>query len=784
MASNEPSHSGTAHESDGAGPDATRIRRVDSGGRTRTLRNALRGLKKPVTAKSGGTRKNAYAQEARMLARQDTVAAIPNTNDDSDDTQDNDEVQPVVMSGVTASPSVPRRHEAAATRSSDSVATAAATSESDTKNAATESEARMEAKQLHDDSKKTGIPHLDRAISRTKATPRSARRRRRSRLSGRRRSKSKDLDAVVGDKPETMADVVTATQMAADSKLLVRRAAVKLQRRFRERRAIRKKKLRRSEKLRQYRNLQNKSVQLAMAIKANDYNAVVVLIDEVAEQRLRFDKKWRDAAERPDKVDWCDVNMKDPTFGEPPIILACRLGYYNLVDILLNDLRRPHPTIPHETVAEVDVNATDSNGATALMRAAQNGWFVICMLLLHAGAVIYTRDNDGWSALLYAAANGHLHIVELLCDKRINKTGRSADMTSKSNYGETALMKAVNNGHMHVVTYLLRRSEIDVDAVDRDNNSVIMLAKYYGQIEMIKKLIRAGAKFGPTQKNRLGQSFDQVLPSAQGVRNHFGRLPHEDDMEEKRQQLHRDITDIAKSGARGHLASEVLSALENLRAHHTRGQHSQPESSEEKTRKRQEYDIKMELIHKATSFFERGTRQLEQSQFAAASEMLRRAHELRPDVKRYQLDYERTRASAVFKDDIRRQAREHLNKERAAILYEVGLKHLQNERHMLALMWFSCAHLADPSVDEYNDAIDRQQKKLKIIKEEEKTARRLARGQSRSSMSNLLGRRSSSLRMTSSRLLRQQRSDAAIKAEEEMRNSSQESNRSCTSWFW
>jgi hypothetical protein len=65
-----------------------------------------------------------------------------------------------------------------------------------------------------------------------------------------------------------------------------------------------------------------------------------------------------------------------------------------------------------------DVDAKDSNGATALYWAATNGHEAVVRLLLEHHADIDAKDGDGATALYRAAGNGHETVVRLLEVKR------------------------------------------------------------------------------------------------------------------------------------------------------------------------------------------------------------------------------------------------------------------------------------------------------------------------------------------------------------------------------
>jgi uncharacterized protein len=70
--------------------------------------------------------------------------------------------------------------------------------------------------------------------------------------------------------------------------------------------------------------------------------------------------------------------------------------------------------------------------------------------------LVFSRDNDGWTALHYAAFNGKKDVVELLL-------ANTADVSAKDNVGRTPLHAAASTGHEDVVELLLA-NKADVNA--------------------------------------------------------------------------------------------------------------------------------------------------------------------------------------------------------------------------------------------------------------------------------------------------------------------------------
>ena len=62
----------------------------------------------------------------------------------------------------------------------------------------------------------------------------------------------------------------------------------------------------------------------------------------------------------------------------------------------------------------VNVNATDDNGSTALIEAARYGHDDVVQVLLTHGADVKAKDKDSKTALMLAVQGGHDEVVRLL----------------------------------------------------------------------------------------------------------------------------------------------------------------------------------------------------------------------------------------------------------------------------------------------------------------------------------------------------------------------------------
>ncbi|WP_407428998.1 ankyrin repeat domain-containing protein [Treponema sp.] len=97
-----------------------------------------------------------------------------------------------------------------------------------------------------------------------------------------------------------------------------------------------------------------------------------------------------------------------------------------------------------------DANKKDSSGKTKLMQAAKSGDIALIENLLYSGAEINAKDDDGWTALMYAARfQKNPDVTRLLLYK-------GADRTIKNKYGLTSLQLAAGySQNSDVVSALL-----------------------------------------------------------------------------------------------------------------------------------------------------------------------------------------------------------------------------------------------------------------------------------------------------------------------------------------
>jgi len=82
------------------------------------------------------------------------------------------------------------------------------------------------------------------------------------------------------------------------------------------------------------------------------------------------------------------------------------------------------------------------------LRAAYNGHLPVVQYVCEQGADKEARDEYGsWTPPLNAAGKGHLTVVQYLCEQGADKEARGKD-------GMTALHEAAQEGHLPVVQHV------------------------------------------------------------------------------------------------------------------------------------------------------------------------------------------------------------------------------------------------------------------------------------------------------------------------------------------
>ena len=131
---------------------------------------------------------------------------------------------------------------------------------------------------------------------------------------------------------------------------------------------------------------------------------------------------------------------------------------------------KPAPTRP--VVAAVSQDLFDVNDT--IQRAAYEGNLALVEMLRRKGASIADRDLDGRSALHWASAGGHTHILEHML--AVDPAGVARSACAADDSGWTPLHSAVSSGHVNAVAFLLENGA-DTGATTKQGRTVLHYLK-------------------------------------------------------------------------------------------------------------------------------------------------------------------------------------------------------------------------------------------------------------------------------------------------------------------
>ena len=156
--------------------------------------------------------------------------------------------------------------------------------------------------------------------------------------------------------------------------------------------------------------------------------------------------------------------------------------------------------------AKSDVNQSDNDGCTALHFAAREGYNEVVKILLEGKAEVNQKDHDGWTALRLAAFYGYNEMVKILLEAK-------AEVNSTSNTGRTALHFGCQKGNKDVVTTLLA-ANADVNVKEKDGDTALHKSIYCGKVDVVQVVLEAKADI--KLRNAEGQSALDMALEAKG----------------------------------------------------------------------------------------------------------------------------------------------------------------------------------------------------------------------------------------------------------------------------
>ena len=176
-----------------------------------------------------------------------------------------------------------------------------------------------------------------------------------------------------------------------------------------------------------------------------------------------------------------DINIQHKTSGTTVLMIASSYYYYDdIVRYLISK--------------GADVNLKDNEGKTALLWAASNS-FPNAKILVANGAKVNEPANDGMTPFLKATlgvSSGKV-LIEMCELLRKNGAYINAELKRKGASGWTALHYAIINGDADLVKYLIKHGA-NVNKATGEGSTPLYLAKLGDNEAIIKILKNAGAK--------------------------------------------------------------------------------------------------------------------------------------------------------------------------------------------------------------------------------------------------------------------------------------------------
>ena len=173
---------------------------------------------------------------------------------------------------------------------------------------------------------------------------------------------------------------------------------------------------------------------------------------------------------------------------------------------------------------KADVNAPQSDGATALQWAAYRDDLEMADMLLAAGANPKLANREGATAMQLASIQGSAAMMEKLL-----KAG--VDVNERGPHDETPLMYASRSGNLQAINVLLEHGA-DVNAKEAlRGTTALMWAVEQGHPDAVKLLLRHGADVG------IASSFDSKGGTAYLAPTVKGRANQEKQFRRFRQEL-------------------------------------------------------------------------------------------------------------------------------------------------------------------------------------------------------------------------------------------------------
>jgi ankyrin repeat protein len=219
------------------------------------------------------------------------------------------------------------------------------------------------------------------------------------------------------------------------------------------------------------------------------------LSDTAFRQRRKFDSKLRFLlraqppldvhSSMPAVLDVLDKENSPPPRGGSPYASGSPTEGF----VLRANMKAPAPISAQLKELEESTQSLELEVGNPLIAFAEAGNLAKVSALLTSGeARIDQADNQGWTALIAAASEGQVEVVNFL----LTRAEDAAEVVNAANHDdETALIRATLGGHVDVVRALLATDGINVNAATSNGTTALMVAAGTDNEEIATELLVA-----------------------------------------------------------------------------------------------------------------------------------------------------------------------------------------------------------------------------------------------------------------------------------------------------
>lgn len=177
----------------------------------------------------------------------------------------------------------------------------------------------------------------------------------------------------------------------------------------------------------------------------------------------------------------------------------------------------PIERIEARLAAGADVDATDTQGRTAILIAAREGRLDVVRRLIDAGAEVDKQDQVRLNPLLWGCISGDLDLVKLM-------VASGADLEHRTRFDGAPIHPPAEKGFVDVVRYLAEETDVNVNHTNLCGWTPLLEAIILGdggpaQQEIVRLLLAAGAD--PRMVDQWG-----VSPLAHAEEKGFAEIAH------------------------------------------------------------------------------------------------------------------------------------------------------------------------------------------------------------------------------------------------------------------